>query len=184
MLTMVSYSKPVWANTAQTAIDAQVVFKELGTAAIPFTASKDDVEAHGVTVFDAIVAAAATVPIGAYMPPPASLAQQASAAMFGTVDLTSDATPALNATYAIDAESQGDLQAEVLAYETNGQFLDGQTTIQWPDTGNTLHTFTPAQFKAFATAIGAYVGLLKSIRRTNALPAGMTSFPAAAVTIA
>ncbi|UNC12853.1 hypothetical protein FE249_00720 [Acidiphilium multivorum] len=184
MLTMVSYSKPAWANAAQTVIDAQVVFKELGTAAVPFTASKDDVEAHGVTVFDAIVAAAATVPIGAYTPPQVSLGQQASAAMFGTVQLTSDATPALNATYEIDAESQGDLQAEVLAYETNGQFLDGQTTIQWPDTAGALHTFTAAQFKAFATAIGAYVGLLKSIRRTNALPTGMTSFPAATVTIA
>ena len=184
MLTMVSYSKPAWANAAQTTIDAQVVFKELGTAAVPFTASKNDVETHGVDVFNAIVAAAATVPIAAYAPPQISLAQQANAAMFGSVQLVSSSSPALEATYAIDAETQGDLQAEVLAYETNGQFLDGQTTIQWPDTGGALHTFTAAQFKAFATAIGAYVGLLKSIRRTNALPAGMTSFPAATVTIA
>lgn len=183
LLTLVSYSGPVWANAAQTAIDAEIVFKELGTTPVPFTASKNDPEPHGVAVFEAIVAAESTTPIGAYVAPVPTPAEAAAAAMFATAQLTSTATTALDGEYAIDAESQGDMQAEVLAFDTNGQFLDGQASIQWPDTGGALHIFDAVQFKAFVTTIGAYVGLLKSIRRTNALPAGMTDFPTNAVKI-
>lgn len=66
--TLESYSNPVWVDAAQTYIDAEVVFSEIGTA-IPFTASKNDPNPHGVTVFDAIVAGQANIPIAPYVPP-------------------------------------------------------------------------------------------------------------------
>ena len=78
--TLESYSNPVWVDAAQTTIDADVVFTEIGVA-IPFTASKNDPDPHGVTVFDAIVAGNATIPIGAYVPPTLTTIQTAQLAI-------------------------------------------------------------------------------------------------------
>lgn len=116
-------------------------------------------------------------------PPAPTLAQQAAAAAVSTVALTSTSTSALDGTYSIDNESRLDMQSEVLAFETNGQFLGGQTTIQWPQTDGTIATFTATQFKAFVTKVGAYVGTLKSIRRTGKLPSGTSSFPSNSIAI-
>lgn len=49
---IVSARKPVWANKEKTAIDLEVNFKKFGSNFIPFTASKNDCEAHGIELFN------------------------------------------------------------------------------------------------------------------------------------
>lgn len=111
-------------------------------------------------------------------------AQEAAAALAGTVALTSTATSSLDGTYAIDPEKRSDMESEILNYVTNGSFIGGSATIDWPDTSGTMHTFDATQMKAFVTEIGVYVKTLKGIKAANALPSGMTSFPSNAITIA
>jgi hypothetical protein len=73
--------------------------------------------------------------------------------------ITSTATPALNGTYAIDPPSQQAITSEVLyvqvtASQGAAKFTNGQTTKGWPDATGAPHTFTTAQFVAFAEGVG------------------------------
>jgi hypothetical protein len=58
---------PVWANEENTAIDCTVTHEKYGI--IPFTASKNDSEEHGKTLFDELFSGMHG-PIAAYVPPP------------------------------------------------------------------------------------------------------------------
>jgi hypothetical protein len=76
------YAKdPVWANAEHTMIDLMARFAEIPED-LPFTASPDDVEAHGRAIFAAAVAGEYG-PVAEYLPPPAptpeELAAQATA---------------------------------------------------------------------------------------------------------
>lgn len=106
-------------------------------------------------------------------------AQKATAALGAGVALVSTGTPALNGTYAIDGESRSDMMAEMVALLANGVFTDGTATLAYADTAGAMHTFDVAQFKAFATAVGSYVGALKAIAKTNT-----GTLPATTLTIA
>ena len=68
--------------------------------------------------------------------------------------------PAINGTYAVDAITQGNIQAELWSIALNGTFATGGATVAWPDavlTGVT-HVFpTTTLFKTFATAIASFV---------------------------
>jgi hypothetical protein len=71
------------------------------------------------------------------------------------------------------------MMAEMVALLSNTIFTNGTTTLAYADVAGTMHTFDVAQFKAFATAVGAYVGALKAITKTNTgtLPAATLTIP-------
>jgi NAD(P)-dependent dehydrogenase (short-subunit alcohol dehydrogenase family) len=66
---------PVWANAEKTLIDCEINHPTYGW--IPFTASPDDVEAHGREVF----AALAQGDVAEYVPPPAPATEELAAAV-------------------------------------------------------------------------------------------------------
>jgi hypothetical protein len=69
------YAKnPVWANAEHTMIDCEINHPTYGW--IPFTASPDDVEAHGREVF----AALSKGDVAEYVPPPAPTTEELAAA--------------------------------------------------------------------------------------------------------
>ena len=51
-----SVSNPRWANEEHTRIDCEITTSQFGNEVLPFTADKNDVEAHGRAIFAAIVA--------------------------------------------------------------------------------------------------------------------------------
>ena len=67
--TLTSLSNPRWANAEQTMIDCEITTSQFGDEVLPFTASENDVEAHGRAIFADIVAGNYG-PIAAYVPPP------------------------------------------------------------------------------------------------------------------
>jgi hypothetical protein len=52
--TLTSVSNPRWANEEHTAIDCEITTSQFGEEVLPFTADKNDVEAHGRVIFDLI----------------------------------------------------------------------------------------------------------------------------------
>jgi len=56
MRTVNSAHSPVWANYENTAIDIMVDFDELDDEFVPFTASPDDSEPHGVLIYQRALA--------------------------------------------------------------------------------------------------------------------------------
>jgi hypothetical protein len=93
-----------------------------------------------------------------------TLAQQANALLATSLAITSTATESLDATYPADPNTISYVNSELNAILLNDTFADGTNTIQWPDTTGALHTFTVAQFKTFAAALGAFVsGIRKCV---------------------
>lgn len=86
-----------------------------------------------------------------------TLAEQAAALLAAGLTISSTSTPALDGTYATDSVSQQHIQAEIIAILTNNTFAEGTSSIAWLDAAGASHTFTVAQFKAFATAVAAFV---------------------------
>jgi hypothetical protein len=105
--------------------------------------------------------------------PAPTLTQQATALLATGCAIVSTATPALNATYACDAESRADILSEMVSILAVGAFTNGSASLAWPDVTGAQHTFTVAQFKALATSLGGFVGTLKPLAAgaTGALPA-------------
>lgn len=66
--TLTSVRNPRWANAEQTTIDCEITTSQFGDEILPFTASANDVEAHGRGIFADIVAGKYG-PIAAYVPP-------------------------------------------------------------------------------------------------------------------
>ena len=116
-----------------------------------------------------------------YVPatPAPSLSQQAQAMLAAGLSITSTSTPALNGTYAADAITQSNVMAEMVSLLANAAFTNGTTTLAWPDATGAPHNFTAAQFKAFATAEGQFVGVLAPVIATNAgtLPSASATIP-------
>jgi hypothetical protein len=116
----------------------------------------------------------------------AAQAAQASynSAIAAGLAVTSTATPALSATYGIDAGAQFNITAETVSILTNGTFTNGQSTRNWADVSGAFHTFTVAQFKTFATAIAGYVDELAVALATAQASGGGWTAPSASATIA
>ena len=116
----------------------------------------------------------------AYTPPAPTLtlAQQALTAMGNGLAITSTSTPALNGTYDVGATTQAHVVSEVTAILLNGAFADGTSTVVWADLSGTNHSFTLAQFRTFASAIGTYVAALYKCSEGT-----LTTLPAASGTI-
>lgn len=66
---LTSVLNPRWSNAEHTAIDCEITTSQFGDEVLPFTASKNDVEAHGQAIFADLVAGAYG-PIAEYVPPP------------------------------------------------------------------------------------------------------------------
>lgn len=65
---LTSLKNPRWANAEQTMIDCEITTSQFGEEVLPFTASANDVEAHGRGIFADIVAGKYG-PIAEYVPP-------------------------------------------------------------------------------------------------------------------
>lgn len=109
----------------------------------------------------------------------ATLVAAATAALAGTVTLTSTGTAALDGDYPIGSMMQQQIVAEVTSIVLNGTFCDGGTTTLWPDVSGAGHSFDVAHFKAFATAVAAYVAACTKCANGQA-----SSLPSATLTIA
>jgi hypothetical protein len=66
---LTSLSNPRWADAEQTAIDCEITTSQFSAEVLPFTASPDDVEAHGRAIFADLVAGKYG-PIAEYVAPP------------------------------------------------------------------------------------------------------------------
>lgn len=53
---LTSVSNPRWSNAEHTNIDCEITSSQFGDEVLSFTASKDDVEAHGRAIFADLVA--------------------------------------------------------------------------------------------------------------------------------
>lgn len=80
MLILTDVAEPRWANIESTAINMLVQFQGLASP-IPFTASPDDVEAHGRDIF-ARASSGEFGEVAPYEPPPAPTEEQLSAAAY------------------------------------------------------------------------------------------------------
>lgn len=104
------------------------------------------------------------------------------------VQITSTSASALNGTYAVDPATQPLITSEAVYIQATGaagsaKFTNGQTTKGWPDLSGTLHTFTTAQFIAFAEAVAQYIDAV-NVAQQNALAGGAWVAPSSALTIA
>jgi hypothetical protein len=109
------------------------------------------------------------VMIAAPVPPPdpvlASQAALAQRIALG-IGITSDSTPAVNATYALDSVSVGQIFQIGLYASQFGVFPSGQATQDYPDqidpdTGrSTMHTFPVPVFVAFLKAVASLTSAL------------------------
>jgi hypothetical protein len=88
--------------------------------------------------------------------------------------VTSTGTPSLNATYAIDPTTQGQIIATEAYIDEYGTFFGGATTLQYPDITGALHTFpSVTEFRAFAKTVADYVAAVELT--ANVLTAGGTA---------
>jgi hypothetical protein len=72
--------------------------------------------------------------------------------------VTSTATPALNGTYLCTDDAITALQCQCDSLTRNsGTFVDGTTSVNWPDKTGAGHTFTVAQFGTLINAINLFV---------------------------
>jgi hypothetical protein len=82
----------------------------------------------------------------------------AAAAIAGGMLIKSASTPALNGTYAVDANAQGNINAVVTYILLNGNFPNGAQTLNWTDMSGVVHAFpNTATFNAFATGAANFV---------------------------
>jgi len=76
----------------------------------------------------------------------------------GGLAVTSTATPALNGTYECQGWALQAMQAEMDSLTRNsGVFVDGTTSVNWPDRAGTGHTFSVAQYGTLINAINQFV---------------------------
>ncbi|MDR8750782.1 hypothetical protein FEP95_04748 [Burkholderia multivorans] len=110
-----------------------------------------------------------------YSPPPIALTieQQASVALSVGLSINSENFPALNGRFDVSSISQQRIVAEVTSILLNGTFSDGAVSIDWIDSSGISHSFNTAQFKAFASAVSAYVSAVTKcmLGQSNTLPA-------------
>lgn len=173
-------TNPVYASADRQQIQCMVSFN--GAAPVPFMAMPNDPVAHGSQIYANCVAGLYG-PVGPYVAPtPSPQAQYAAAIALGLA-VTSASTPALNATYAIDVNSQSDIAAEAQFISTYAEFTNGQQTFSWLDATNTPHTFpSTALFMAFAKAAAVYVSACKQVLATL-IGGGTATWPSNAAAI-
>jgi hypothetical protein len=124
---------PVWANAEHTMIDLTVRFAEIPED-LPFTASPDDVEAHGRAIFVA-AAAGEYGPVAEYLPPPAPTPQELAAqatAKRNQLLAESDWTQLPDARAAMGAEKAAEWDTYRQALRDITDQPSYPTEINWP----------------------------------------------------
>jgi len=128
------YAKdPVWANAEHTMIDLTVRFAEIPED-LPFTASLNDVEAHGRAIFVAAVAGEYG-PVSEYTPPPAPTPEQIAEEARAKRDqllAESDWTQLSDARAAMGSEKAAEWDAYRQALRDIPQQENFPTNILWP----------------------------------------------------
>lgn len=99
----------------------------------------------------------------AYAAPAVTPQDKFSSAIVAGVTLTWSSSTSLNGLWDADDQTQHELNSEIVSILLNGVFTNGQSTRVWLDYNYGAHTFTVAQFKLFATAIGGYVDNLYNV---------------------
>ena len=84
-------------------------------------------------------------------------AQAGAAAFQSGVNLTSTGTPALNGNYACDLASQQAIAAIVASIGAGQGLPNALTAVQYFNSSGSSHSFTSANFLAFASAVRDYV---------------------------
>lgn len=114
----------------------------------------------------------------AFINPPETTAQKATALLAAGLTITSTGAPALNATYACDALSQADIVAIETSLNAGKGFPGGATTFNYPDVTGSMHAFTETDFSDFAAAVRDFVYACKSVAA-----GASATLPSAAATI-
>jgi hypothetical protein len=157
------------------AADAQTVIRDADGANIPPDPRNADFQAYlawlGAGNTPTLYKAPAATPQSIY-----------DAAMAAGIEITSTATPTLNAAYAIDPTMQQRIQGIVAGITAGKGLPGGGSTFEWEDQSAIPHVFTSADFVNFAAAVENYVyGLIMTLA---ALKAGQpATWPTAAATI-
>ena len=66
---LTSLKNPRWSNAEHTTADCEITTSQFGDEKLPFTASQNDIEAHGRAIFQDI-ASGEYGPVEEYVPPP------------------------------------------------------------------------------------------------------------------
>jgi len=104
-----------------------------------------------------------------------------NAALAAGLTVNSTSTPALDGVFAVDEQSQSDINAVSTYIVVNGTFPQGQATTYWADKSGSIHLFPSVSvFQAFATAVANYVDAIEDYQNSGGT-AG--SLPATMVTI-
>jgi hypothetical protein len=83
-----------------------------------------------------------------------------------TVSIASASNPDLNGDYPYGTEVQQKISSILLYIQMNNAFPGNSNTLDWPDFGMNIHTFTSVQqFKDFANSIVEF-----SINASNKVP--------------
>jgi hypothetical protein len=77
----------------------------------------------------------------------------------GGLTITSTSTPALNGAYGVETDMlRGAMQAEINSLLLNSNtFVDGSTSVSWPDKTGASHNFSETEFRAFVNAVDQFV---------------------------
>lgn len=89
-----------------------------------------------------------------------------AAALAAGLAVTSTATPALNGTYAIDAESQRFISGTAASLAARNRLPGGQSTFGYGDMTGAPHNFAAQDFLNFADAVEDYVYALYATARS------------------
>ena len=82
-------------------------------------------------------------------------------AIAGGITIISAGNPALNGTYAVDAQAIQNIVAQQISIMTRSTLTNGLAVRNWADLAGTAHAFAAtSQFTAFAEACGQYVDAL------------------------
>jgi hypothetical protein len=124
---------------------------------------------------------------GAWVPGPSAVAATAQAQLVAALAtglaITSTATAALDATYALDAVSQQQISDIAVPLFAGAGFPGGGQTFAYPDTTGAPHNFSVADFQNFYQAVRTYLLALNTASETVA-QGGPANWPAAAAKIA
>jgi hypothetical protein len=94
-------------------------------------------------------------------PPPPTADEVLAEKIAQGIAITSTGNPTLNATYALDEASTGQIFQIGLYADRFAKFPSGETVQNYPDiTGNSAHGFTVAQFVAFLQVVAPLVSAL------------------------
>lgn len=124
-------------------------------------ASATDPNANGAALYAAIIAAAAAIPIAAYVTPVQTNPQIAQAsyntAVAAGAVISCNSIPTLNGVYALDQMSLGRITSEQVYIATANTFTNGQTSRSWLDLAGNPHVFpNTAKFTAFGEVMAQY----------------------------